>query len=170
MTASPAHVSRVSLGRGDRAAIIGGSFLLQSVWNLRTMQSVGFCFALLPVLGGLGITRVEARYPYDGDDFNFVAKGIPSLGLQDRADEGGHSQWSWYHSYADTFDKIEVERLNISTAAIAIIIYYAASTPDPFPKRLSQDAVITYFKEKGLVKTLKLQGTWRKLGFPEDGR
>ncbi len=123
---------------------------------------------LLPVLGGMGICQVEARYPYDGDDFNFVARGVPALGLQGRAEEGGHSNWSWYHSYADTYDKIEVDKLNMSTAAIATIIYYAASRPEPFAKRLSQAAVIKYFRENGLDKTLRLQGTWKKLGFPEE--
>ena len=34
----------------QRAEIVARSFLLQSVWNRRTMQSVGFCFAMLPVL------------------------------------------------------------------------------------------------------------------------
>jgi PTS system mannose-specific IID component len=34
---------------GDRALITLRSFLIQSVWNPRGMQSVGFCFAMLPV-------------------------------------------------------------------------------------------------------------------------
>lgn len=41
-------------GRGPggrvKAAIVARSFLLQSAWNRRTMQSVGFCYAMLPVL------------------------------------------------------------------------------------------------------------------------
>jgi len=51
LTAVPEHGSRVLLRRRDKAAVVGRSLLLQAVWNLRTMQSVGFCFALLPVLG-----------------------------------------------------------------------------------------------------------------------
>jgi len=39
------------LRSGLAAAVIARSFLLQSVWNRRTMQSVGFCYAMLPVLG-----------------------------------------------------------------------------------------------------------------------
>jgi len=34
------------------AAVVARSFLLQSVWNRRTMQSVGFCYAMLPALRG----------------------------------------------------------------------------------------------------------------------
>lgn len=38
---------------GQKAAIIARSFLLQSVWNPKGMQSVGFCFAILPMARGL---------------------------------------------------------------------------------------------------------------------
>jgi mannose/fructose/N-acetylgalactosamine-specific phosphotransferase system component IID len=38
------------LGGREKAAIVARSFLLQSAWNRRTMQSVGFCYAMLPVL------------------------------------------------------------------------------------------------------------------------
>jgi carboxypeptidase Q len=119
---------------------------------------------LLPVLEGMGITTVEARYPYDSDDFNFIARGVPALGLQGR----GIRDWSWGHSYADTFDKIEIDKLNMNTAAIATIIYYVADRPEPLARRLSQAEVINYFKEKKLDKIIKQEGTWKKLGFPQD--
>jgi mannose/fructose/N-acetylgalactosamine-specific phosphotransferase system component IID len=48
--ASSAGRVGAGLRRRERAAIIVRSFLLQSVWNRRTMQSVGFCYAMLPVL------------------------------------------------------------------------------------------------------------------------
>jgi len=48
--ASAAGHTGGALGPGGRAAIVARSFLLQSVWNRRTMQSVGFCYAMLPVL------------------------------------------------------------------------------------------------------------------------
>jgi PTS system mannose-specific IID component len=35
---------------GERASIFMRSFLIQSVWNTRGMQNVGFCFSVLPVL------------------------------------------------------------------------------------------------------------------------
>ena len=119
---------------------------------------------LLPVLSGMGVTQIEARYPYDSDDFNFVARGVPALGLQGR----GTRDWSWGHSYADTFEKIEVDKLNMNTAAVATIIYFAANRPEPLSRRLSQSEVIKYFKDKGLNKILKQEKTWEKLGFPDE--
>lgn len=117
---------------------------------------------VLPVLAGLGVTRIEARYPYDSDDFNFVAKGVPALGLQGR----GVRDWSWGHSYADTFEKIEPDKLNMNTAAIATIMYFAANRPEVLSRRFSQAEVIKYFQERNLDKILKQEGTWKKLGFP----
>ncbi|MGD0625025.1 MAG: M28 family peptidase [Thermodesulfobacteriota bacterium] len=117
---------------------------------------------VLPVLGGLGVTQIEARYPYDSDDFNFVAKGVPALGLQGR----GVRDWSWGHSYADTFEKVETDKLNMNTAAVATIMYFAANRTEALSRRLSQAEVIKYFKERNLDKILKQEGTWKKLGFP----
>jgi len=119
---------------------------------------------LLPVLEGMGITTVDARYPYDSDDFNFIARGVPALGVQGR----GIRDWSWGHSYADTFDKIEIDKLNMNTAVIATIMYYVANRPEPLARRLSQAEVINHFKEKKLDKIIKQEGTWKKLGFPQD--
>jgi fructoselysine and glucoselysine-specific PTS system IID component len=39
------------LTRGERFGMFLRSFLLQSVWNVRGMQNVGFCFSMLPLLG-----------------------------------------------------------------------------------------------------------------------
>lgn len=117
---------------------------------------------VLPVLGGLGVTGVERRYPYDSDDFNFIARGIPALGLQGR----GARDWAWGHSYADTFEKIEIDKLNMSVAAIATIVDYAANAPEPVGRRAPQSEVVKFFKDRGLDKILKQEGTWAKLGFP----
>jgi hypothetical protein len=74
--------------------------------------------------------------------------------------------WSWGHSYADTFEKIEADKLNMNTAAVATIIYFAANRQEALSRRLSQPEVIKYFKERNLDKILKQEGTWKKLGFP----
>lgn len=117
---------------------------------------------LLRVLEGFGINQIYQKYPYDSDDFNFVAKGVPALGLQGR----GERLPTYSHTYADTFDKIAVDKLNMTTAAIAITIYYAANRDVRFSKRLSQEEVIKFFKKKGLDVKLKKNRTWMKLGFP----
>lgn len=45
------------LTRGERAGMLWRSLLLQSVWNPRGMQNVGFCFAMLPLLHRCGEDR-----------------------------------------------------------------------------------------------------------------
>lgn len=119
---------------------------------------------LLPLLRGLGVTGIEPRYPYDSEDLAFIGRGLPALGLygQDMMD------MSWYHSFADTFDKIEVDKLNPNVAAVATIIYDAASRPEPMGRKVSRDEVIRYFEEKKLTKSLKEDGSWTRLGLPEE--
>lgn len=49
---------------GERVSIFMRSFLIQSVWNTRGMQNVGFCFSVLPVLRrvhGEGAARAFLR-------------------------------------------------------------------------------------------------------------
>jgi fructoselysine and glucoselysine-specific PTS system IID component len=45
----------------EKAMIMARSLLLQSVWNPRGMQDVGFCFALLPMAKRLGHDREALR-------------------------------------------------------------------------------------------------------------
>jgi len=59
-TVSRAEAPR-SLTAGDRWGIFWRSFLLQSVWNTRGMQNVGFCFAMLPALRRSGLTGDAAK-------------------------------------------------------------------------------------------------------------
>ena len=43
------HQEERRLSVSSRLAVFARSFLLQSVWNPRGMQNVGFCFALMPI-------------------------------------------------------------------------------------------------------------------------
>jgi len=45
-----------------RLAVFARSFLLQSVWNPRGMQNVGFCFAILPVAPGADDPRGRTAF------------------------------------------------------------------------------------------------------------
>ena len=49
------------LRRGERTALFLRSFLIQSVWNPRGMQNVGFCFAMLPLVKRLRGDRGAVR-------------------------------------------------------------------------------------------------------------
>ena len=118
---------------------------------------------LVDLLRGMGVTQVFVKYPYDSDDFNFIARGVPALGLQGR----GVSDAIWGHSAADTYDKIEIDKLNMTLAAIGIIINYAANRAEPLAEHLSRDEVMKYFRERNLEQTLKDEKTWKKLGFPD---
>jgi carboxypeptidase Q len=119
---------------------------------------------LLKVLEGFGIDAISNDVPFDSDDFWFIGKGVPGLGLYGR----GQRDWDWGHSYADTFEKIEVDKLNMTTAAVAIIIYYASIKEERFAKRLSQQEVMQLFKDNKLDASLKKTERWQKLGFPPE--
>jgi hypothetical protein len=119
---------------------------------------------LLKLLEGFGVTHIERKYPYDSDDFNFIARGVPGLGLLGR----GIRDWNWAHSYGDTFEKIEIDKVNMTTSAIGIIVHYAANKEGIFAERLSEEDVIRFFQKKNLVKRLKQEGAWKKLGFPDN--
>lgn len=45
------------VGAGLRTAILARSLLLQSVWNPKVMQGVGFCFSMLPVMKRMRLDR-----------------------------------------------------------------------------------------------------------------
>ncbi len=62
--------SRVTLAPGEKFGVFWRSFLLQSVWNPRGMQGVGFCFAMLPLMRRLG-SDAEARAAFLGRHLRF---------------------------------------------------------------------------------------------------
>ena len=121
---------------------------------------------VLPVLAGLGITHIERRYPFDSDDLNFVARGVPALGIYG----DGARDMSWYHSGADTTDKIDIDKLNLNVAAVATVVHFAASRPEPVGRRVSQAEVIRYFEKENADKDLRKNGLWKRLGFPDKDR
>ena len=106
---------------------------------------------LVRELKGFGMGQVYQQAFYDSDDFNFIVKGVPALTLKGR----GERPLSYVHTYADTFDKIEGDRLNMATAVIAITTLYSANRDERFSKRLSQEEVMKIFKERGLDTKLK---------------
>jgi mannose/fructose/N-acetylgalactosamine-specific phosphotransferase system component IID len=50
------------LRAAERLSILMRSFLIQSVWNARGMQNVGFCFAMLPLVRRLDDTDAVRGY------------------------------------------------------------------------------------------------------------
>jgi carboxypeptidase Q len=119
---------------------------------------------LVELLEGFGVERLTSRLGMGSDDFPFSCKGVPTVSLSGR-DRG---DWNYYHSCGDTFDKIDIDKLNMATAAIAITVYYVANLEEPLARRLSQEEVIKLFKEKKLDVQLKKRNLWKKIGFPED--
>ncbi len=119
---------------------------------------------LIELLEGFGVERLTSRLGMGSDDFPFNCKGVPTVSLSGR----GRGDWDYYHSCGDTFDKIEIDKLNMATAAIAITVYYVANLDEPLAKRLSQEEVVKLFKEKKVDVQLKKRNLWKKLGFPED--
>jgi len=59
-TGSPV-TGRAGLTPAERFSIFVRSFLLQSAWNTRDMQNVGFCFAMLPISRRFGGDKERTR-------------------------------------------------------------------------------------------------------------
>ena len=75
---------------------------------------------------------------------------------------------SWYHSGADTTDKIDIDKLNLNIAAVATVVHFAASRPEPVGRRVSQAEVIRYFEKENADKNDSGKtGWWKRLGFPD---
>lgn len=115
---------------------------------------------LLKILKGFGIDEIKVKYPYDSEDLSFIAKGVPAIGLQCR----GVRRPSYAHTYADTLDNIEIDQLNMTTAAVAIIIHFAAHREGRLARQLSQEEVIEYFRRNNLIAQLKRDKMWKDLG------
>jgi len=119
---------------------------------------------LMAYIRGFGLEEVNPKYPCDSEDLSFIAKGVPAIGLQ----YYGPRSLSYAHTYADTLDNVDTEKLNLTTAAVAVIVYFAASTEGRLARRLTREEVIEYFKSKKLDIQLKKDKMWKDLGLDDE--
>jgi hypothetical protein len=91
------------------------------------------------------------------DNWDFLLEGIPTLvANQDEADYEAN-----YHSAADTYDKVNLERVKRNGAAAAITVFGLADSPKRIGPRQSRAEIEELIKETGLDQQMKNTGAWQ---------
>lgn len=84
-----------------------------------------------PVLAELGAESVSTGAPYifRTDEAPFVVRGVPSFVLWT-----GMSEYDkFYHSYGDTFDKVNQRDLNLGASVVGLTAFAFANSPQRLP-------------------------------------
>ena len=90
------------------------------------------------------------------DNWDFLLEGIPTLvANQDEANYLPN-----YHAASDTFDKVDIRELKISTAIAAVTAWGIADRGEPLGKRLSRAEIEQQLKDTGLDEKMKQLGYW----------
>src|SRR5260221_10928547 len=90
------------------------------------------------------------------DNWDFFLEGVPTLVAQQ--DEANYLPN--YHAASDTFDKVDIRELKISTALAAVTAWGIADRADPLGKRLSRIEMERLLKETHLDEKMKELGYW----------
>jgi hypothetical protein len=91
------------------------------------------------------------------DNWDFLLEGIPTLfANQDEADYMAN-----YHSAADTYDKVNLERVKKNAAAAAITVFGLADSPQRAGPRQTRAEIETLIKDTGLDQQMKNTQSWQ---------
>jgi carboxypeptidase Q len=93
--------------------------------------AVEFLRPVQEVLQSFGANLIRSVQFSPGSDISAMAQaGIPTLGVM----QDGRTYFNYHHSPADTLDKIEPRALRENAAAMAVMGYALACTPQPLPR------------------------------------
>jgi carboxypeptidase Q len=83
------------------------------------------------VLQSFGANLIQTVEFSPGSDIAPLAKaGVPTLGIM----QDGRTYFNYHHSAADTLDKIVPQELRENAAAMAVMGYALANSPEPLPR------------------------------------
>jgi len=86
---------------------------------------------LADVLRPIGATIFQSAEGSPGSDIEPMVKaGVPGIGII----QDGRHYFDYHHSAADTLDKVDPQELKENAAAMAVLAYALAATPDPLPR------------------------------------
>ncbi|MCK4236318.1 MAG: M20/M25/M40 family metallo-hydrolase [Candidatus Krumholzibacteria bacterium] len=129
--------------------------------GLRVMgheEAAPFFFELLDEMKGFdlssGISHSVGIY---GDHQPFLLEGVPVLTPISRLE---NECWKYYHTSADTYDKVTFRQLNLEAAFVAALALELASTPERVMNRLDRHGVEELVKEHSLEEALRFWGEW----------
>ena len=125
--------------------------------------SVGGRDELLPVLErALGPAEHAGKYRHTtdpfflSDNFTFMLHGVPSLFAVQDTSEFART----YHSEADTFDKVRIDRVTDAAAAAASAVLGIADLEARFGQQWDQRRVMAWLNRTGMVRHLRFLGVW----------
>ncbi len=125
--------------------------------------SVGGRDELLPALAqvlrpleGAGEYRHTTDPFFLSDNLTFMLQGVPSLfAVQDTSEFA-----PTYHSEADTYDKVRIDRVTGTALVAAWTALGIADLEARFGKRWSQRRVMGWLNRAGMVRHLRFLGVW----------
>lgn len=86
---------------------------------------------LMDILRPVGATVFRAAEYSPGSDIEpLVEAGVPGIGII----QDGRKYFDYHHSAADTLDKVDPKELRENVAAMAVMGYALAATPEPLPR------------------------------------
>ncbi len=86
---------------------------------------------LMDILRPVGATVFRAAEYSPGSDIEpLVEAGVPGIGII----QDGRKYFDYHHSAADTLDKVDPKELRENVAAMALMGYALAATPEPLPR------------------------------------
>ena len=109
-------------------------------------------------LPGFDLKQKTMNTPWTNSDHqSFFVAGIPTVTLLARLDENMVKD---YHSFGDTFDKVNRKYLAEAAAVISVLAYELANTTEAALSRRTDTETITWLREHNLEERLKRQGEW----------
>ena len=96
-----------------------------------TPAAVAALHPVADVLGPVGATVFRPEEDSPGADISRMdAAGVPGIGLM----QDQRRYFDYHHTAADTLDKVDPHELQENAAAMAVMAYFLAATPEPLPR------------------------------------
>lgn len=127
--------------------------------GIRVMGHEGahsFFEELAAALNGFDLTSgISYRVGIYGDHQPFLLKGVPVVTPRSRLED---DCWRYYHTSADTYDKVGIRQLNLEAAFVAAIALELASTPGRVMEHLDAAGVRKLVTDHNLGEALRFWG------------
>lgn len=100
---------------------------------------------------------ISTRASLYGDHHHFLLAGVPVIMPVSRIENDAAR---WYHSAADTYDKLAFRQLNLAAAFLAATALELASTEERVLPFLDRDGVAGLVEQYGLAGAIRIWGGW----------
>jgi carboxypeptidase Q len=115
---------------------------------------------LLQDLPGFELTEGLSNRPgIYGDHQPFLMRGVPVVSPRSRLED---ECWEYYHTSADTYDKLTFKQLDLAAAFVAVLALELASTESRVMERLDDGGIEDLISRYGLEEALRYWGDWHE--------